>query len=51
MSGFDELSNIRPRQVWDGMIARAIDGEHLTLAVFVLTDAIPSSTVGTSSFE
>lgn len=36
VSGFDELSSIRPRQVWDGMIARPVHGEHLTLAVVEL---------------
>ena len=36
VSAFDELSNISPRQVWDGMIARPVHGEHLTLAVVEL---------------
>ncbi|MGH2851602.1 MAG: cupin domain-containing protein [Solirubrobacteraceae bacterium] len=36
MSAFDELSSIRPRVVWDGMIARPVHGERLTLAVVEL---------------
>jgi quercetin dioxygenase-like cupin family protein len=36
MSAFDELSRIRPRRVWDGMIARPVVGERITLAVVEL---------------
>jgi unsaturated pyranuronate lyase len=36
MSAFDELANVRPRQVWDGMVARAVHGERITLAVVEL---------------
>jgi unsaturated pyranuronate lyase len=33
MSAFDDLHSIPPQQLWDGYLARAVHGEHLTLAV------------------
>ena len=36
MSGFDDVRTIVPRQVWDGITARAVHGERLTLAVVEL---------------
>jgi quercetin dioxygenase-like cupin family protein len=32
MSAFDELSEIAPLRVWDGLIARPLTGEEATLA-------------------
>ena len=36
MSAFDELAGLRPLGIWDGVLARAIDGEEVTLAVVEL---------------
>ena len=36
MSAFDNVRSIVPRKVWDGITARAIHGERLTLAVVEL---------------
>jgi quercetin dioxygenase-like cupin family protein len=36
MSTFDDLGAIPPRAIWDGVIARTVDGEKLTLAVVEL---------------
>ena len=36
MSAFDDLAAIRPFAIWDGVIARAVKGERLTLAVVEL---------------
>lgn len=33
MSAFDDLSSITPQQLTAGYVARAVHGEHLTLAV------------------
>ena len=36
MSAFDDVRSIVPRKVWDGITARAVHGERLTLAVVEL---------------
>ena len=36
MSGFDDVRRIVPRKVWDGITARAVHGERLTMAVVEL---------------
>ena len=36
MSAFDDLAAMRPLPIWDGVIARAVQGERLTLAVVEL---------------
>ena len=36
MSNLRDLADITPIQVWDGVIARRLDGEQLTLAVVEL---------------
>jgi unsaturated pyranuronate lyase len=36
MSAFDDLAAIPPHAIWDGVIARAVSGEKLTLAVVEL---------------
>jgi quercetin dioxygenase-like cupin family protein len=36
MSGFDQLASISPHVVWDGVVARAVDGERSTLTVIEL---------------
>ena len=36
MSAFDDVRSIVPRRVWDGITARAVHGERLTLAVVEL---------------
>ncbi len=36
MSAFDEVDSIPPQQVWDGIVARPVHGERLTLAVVEL---------------
>ena len=36
MSAFDELARITPRQVWDRIAARSVDGERITMAVVEL---------------
>ena len=36
MSGFDDVRSILSRRVWDGITARAVHGERLTLAVVEL---------------
>jgi quercetin dioxygenase-like cupin family protein len=33
VGAFDDLAAIQPRAIWDGLIARAVDGERITLAV------------------
>lgn len=33
MSAFDDIAAIQPQAIWDGLIARAVHGERLTLAV------------------
>jgi quercetin dioxygenase-like cupin family protein len=36
VSAFDDVRNLVPRQVWDGITARAVHGERLTLALVEL---------------
>jgi hypothetical protein len=36
VSGFDGVRRIVPRKVWEGITARAVHGERLTLAVVEL---------------
>ena len=36
MSAFDDLSAIGPQDIWTGVVARAVHGEQLTLAVVEL---------------
>jgi quercetin dioxygenase-like cupin family protein len=36
MSAFDELREIVPLQVWDGVVARAVNGEQASLAAIEL---------------
>jgi len=36
MSAFDDLAGIRPQDIWTGVVARAVHGERLTLAVVEL---------------
>ena len=36
MSAFDDVRSIVPRKVWEGITARAVHGERLTLAVVEL---------------
>ena len=36
MSAFDDVRTIVPRRVWDGITARGVHGERLTLAVVEL---------------
>ena len=36
MGALDELAGIRPLKVWEGVIARAIEGDRLSLAVIEL---------------
>lgn len=48
MGALDDLAGIRPLQVWNGVIARAVEGERLTLAVIELD---PDSVVPEHSHE
>ncbi len=36
MSFFDDLEGVAPQQVWDGVAARVVDGERITVAVVEL---------------
>src|ERR671934_2149404 len=36
MSGFDDLREIGPRQIWDSVAVRTVEGERLTLGVVEL---------------
>jgi quercetin dioxygenase-like cupin family protein len=36
MSAFDDLAAIEPRAIWDGLTARPVHGERITLAVVEL---------------
>jgi quercetin dioxygenase-like cupin family protein len=33
MGVFDSVSTVRPYKIWDGAVARAVGGEHITFAV------------------
>jgi unsaturated pyranuronate lyase len=48
MGALDELAGIRPLKVWEGVIARAIEGDRLSLAVIELD---PDSIVPEHSHE
>jgi quercetin dioxygenase-like cupin family protein len=48
MSAFAELEALEPLRIWEGVVARAIDGERLTLAVVELD---PLSIVAEHSHE
>lgn len=48
MGALDELGGIRPLKVWDGVIARALEGDRLSLAVVELD---PGSVVPEHSHE
>ena len=48
MGALDELGGIRPLKVWEGVIARAIEGDRLSLAVIELD---PDSVVPEHSHE
>lgn len=48
MGALDELAGIRPLKVWEGVIARAIEGDRLGLAVIELD---PDSVVPEHSHE
>ena len=48
MGALDELSGVRPLKVWEGVIARAIEGDRLSLAVIELD---PDSVVPEHSHE
>jgi quercetin dioxygenase-like cupin family protein len=36
VSAFDDLARLGPLPIWDGIVARAVEGERLTLAVVEL---------------
>ena len=36
MSAFDELSELRPLPIWEGIIARSVEGERITMAIVEL---------------
>ena len=36
MSAFDDLAGMEPLRIWDGVAARAVEGEQLSLAVVEL---------------
>jgi quercetin dioxygenase-like cupin family protein len=36
VAGFDDLASISPHVVWDGVVARAVEGERTTLTVIEL---------------
>ncbi|HEY1367577.1 MAG TPA: cupin domain-containing protein [Gaiellaceae bacterium] len=36
MSNLDELSNLPPKPIWDGVLARAVTGDRLALSVVEL---------------
>ena len=48
MGAFDELAAIRPLRVWESVIARAVEGDRLSLAVIELD---PGSVVPEHSHE
>jgi quercetin dioxygenase-like cupin family protein len=48
MSPFDELAELEPLRIWEGVAARSIDGARLTLAVVELD---PASVVAEHSHE
>ena len=36
MGAFEELGEIRPLPIWDGIVARAVEGERMTMAIVEL---------------
>jgi quercetin dioxygenase-like cupin family protein len=48
MSAFDDLAAIPPQAIWDGLLARAVHGERVTLAVVELA---PEATLPEHSHE
>ncbi len=36
MGAFDELGELRPQRIWDGVLARSVHGDRLTLGVVEL---------------
>ena len=36
MSAFRDLGDIRPLPIWDGIVARAVEGEEMTMAIVEL---------------
>ena len=36
MSAFEELGDIRPIPIWDGIAARTVDGDEMTMAIVEL---------------
>ena len=36
MSAFVEIAEVEPQRIWDGVVARALNGERVTLAVIEL---------------
>lgn len=48
MGAFDELAGIRPLAIWDGVVARTVEGDLGTLAVVELD---PDSVVAEHSHE
>ena len=48
MSAFAELGHLAPRQIWDRIAARTVDGERITLAIVELD---PNAVVAEHSHE
>jgi quercetin dioxygenase-like cupin family protein len=48
VSGFDDVARIEPQQIWDGILARSVHGERITMAVVELD---PDSVVPEHSHE
>jgi quercetin dioxygenase-like cupin family protein len=48
VSAFDDLAGLRPLAIWDGVVARAVHGERITLAVVELE---PGSVVARHAHE
>jgi quercetin dioxygenase-like cupin family protein len=48
MSAFDELASLRPLSIWGGVVARAVHGDRVTLAVVELE---PGSVVAGHAHE
>ena len=48
MSAFDDLADLRPLRIWDGVLARVVDGDRVTVAVVELD---PGSRVAEHSHD
>ena len=48
MSAFDDLADLRPLGIWDGVLARVVDGDRVTFAVVELE---PGSRVAEHSHD